>query len=75
MDRIGNRRFLVEFAWFGRLGNFIVDHHPENPNVCFAAGLSGHGFKFTTVLGEILADYAEGKNTDLPVGFLGLERF
>jgi glycine/D-amino acid oxidase-like deaminating enzyme len=54
--------------------HFIVDVHPEHPQVCFAAGLSGHGFKFTPVLGEALADLAlEGKTT-LPVGFLGVKR-
>lgn len=32
--------------------HFVVDRHPEHPQVTFAAGLSGHGFKFTCVLGE-----------------------
>ena len=31
--------------------HFIVDRHPLHSNVVFAAGLSGHGFKFTPVLG------------------------
>jgi len=38
--------------------HFIVDRHPQHPNVVFAAGLSGHGFKFAPVVGEILADMA-----------------
>ena len=38
--------------------NFIVDRHPAHPAACFAAGLSGHGFKFASVLGEVLADFA-----------------
>ena len=38
--------------------NFVVDVHPKHANVVFAAGLSGHGFKFTSVLGESLADLA-----------------
>jgi sarcosine oxidase len=38
--------------------NFIVDRHPTHASVVFAAGLSGHGFKFTSVLGEALADLA-----------------
>jgi sarcosine oxidase len=36
--------------------HFIVSLHPSFPNVAIAAGFSGHGFKFTTVVGEILAD-------------------
>jgi glycine/D-amino acid oxidase-like deaminating enzyme len=56
-------------------GHFIVDHHPEHPQVVFAAGLSGHGFKFTCVLGEVLADLATEGKTQLPAQFLGLGRF
>jgi glycine/D-amino acid oxidase-like deaminating enzyme len=54
--------------------NFIVDRHPQSENVFFAAGLSGHGFKFTSVLGEVMADLAVAGKTELPVGFLGLKR-
>jgi sarcosine oxidase len=38
--------------------HFIVDQHPDCPQVIFAAGFSGHGFKFCSVMGEILADLA-----------------
>jgi len=55
--------------------NFVVDLHPAHANVAFAAGLSGHGFKFTTVLGEVLADLALNGRTDLPIGFLSASRF
>jgi sarcosine oxidase len=55
--------------------NFIVDRHPASESVLFAAGLSGHGFKFMSVLGEALADLALHGKTMLPIGFLGLERF
>ena len=50
--------------------HFVVDHHPEHPQVVFAAGLSGHGFKFTGVLGEALADLALDGSTALPIEFL-----
>jgi glycine/D-amino acid oxidase-like deaminating enzyme len=55
--------------------HFLVDRHPEQGNVCFVAGLSGHGFKFTSVLGEALAGLALDGRTDLPIGFLGVKRF
>jgi sarcosine oxidase len=55
--------------------HFIVDRHPAHPNVFFAAGLSGHGFKFTPVLGRALADMALDGGTDLPIDFLSLRRF
>jgi glycine/D-amino acid oxidase-like deaminating enzyme len=52
-----------------------VDRHPEYQRVVFAAGLSGHGFKFAPVLGQALAELALQGATDLPVGFLSLKRF
>ena len=55
--------------------NFVVDRHPHHENVVFAAGLSGHGFKFTGVLGQALADLALEGRTDLPIRFLSLARF
>jgi glycine/D-amino acid oxidase-like deaminating enzyme len=55
--------------------HFIVDRHPAHANVVFAAGLSGHGFKFTPVLGRVLADLALDSTTSLPIGFLSLQRF
>jgi len=54
--------------------HFLVDVHPAHDNVCFAAGLSGHGFKFASVLGEVLSDVALGDRGRAP-GFLGLQRF
>ncbi|GAA0434009.1 N-methyl-L-tryptophan oxidase [Lentibacillus halophilus] len=35
--------------------NFIIDRHPEHSHVAIAAGFSGHGFKFSSVVGEILS--------------------
>lgn len=54
--------------------HFIVDKHPQHENVVFAAGLSGHGFKFTPVLGEILAELTVEGQTKQPAAFLGLQR-
>jgi sarcosine oxidase len=36
--------------------HFILDLHPQCPQVAMAAGFSGHGFKFCSVVGEIMAD-------------------
>lgn len=55
-------------------GHFVIDRHPHDSRVCFVAGLSGHGFKFASVLGEIMADLALDGETALPIGFLGLDR-
>ena len=54
--------------------HFIVDRHPEHANVVFAAGLSGHGFKFVPVLGQVLAELALDGGTAQPIDFLSLSR-
>ena len=41
----------------------VICTHPSHPQVVLAAGFSGHGFKFSNVIGEILAELAtEGKS-------------
>jgi monomeric sarcosine oxidase len=55
--------------------HFMVDRHPEHSNVVFAAGLSGHGFKFAPALGRALADLVLRGGTSLPIEFLSLARF
>lgn len=54
--------------------HFVVDRHPEYGNVCFAAGLSGHGFKFAPVLGRILAQLGPGTPIPEEVHFLRSDR-
>jgi glycine/D-amino acid oxidase-like deaminating enzyme len=38
--------------------HFIIDVLPERRNVVVAAGFSGHGYKFCSAIGEVLADLA-----------------
>ena len=46
--------------------HFIMDLYPGHSQVVFAAGFSGHGFKFAPVVGEILADLVQKGRTDWP---------
>lgn len=55
-------------------GHFLVDTLAEDPNVVVAAGFSGHGFKFASVMGEILADLALDGGTRHPIHLFGLDR-
>ncbi len=55
--------------------HFIVDRHPDHPQVVFGAGFSGHGFKFASVMGEVLAELAVDGKTRHEIGFLRLDRF
>ncbi len=50
--------------------HFIIDRHPHHSNVAFAAGFSGHGFKFAPVVGSVLADLVTQGDTEAPIGFL-----
>jgi len=56
-------------------GEFIVDTLSDDPNVAIAGGFSGHGFKFTTVMGEILADLAIHGETQQPIDSFSANRF
>ncbi|MBL7861670.1 MAG: N-methyl-L-tryptophan oxidase [Cyclobacteriaceae bacterium] len=56
--------------------DFIIDYLSGfNKDIVFATGFSGHGFKFVSVVGEILADLAMEGSTQLPVDFLSAKRF
>ena len=56
--------------------NFILDFLPgQAKDVVVAAGFSGHGFKFSSVVGEIMADLAIKGRTAHPIGFLNATRF
>jgi len=55
--------------------NFILDFHPQHSNVVIASCCSGHGFKFSPVVGEAIRDLALRGYTSLPIEFLRLSRF
>jgi sarcosine oxidase len=55
--------------------HFIIDRHPDDPRIVVAAGFSGHGFKFASVIGEILADLAEHGATRHDISPFRLARF
>jgi sarcosine oxidase len=54
--------------------HFILDTLPDAPQVVVGGGFSGHGFKFCSVMGEILADLATEGATRHEIGFLRLAR-
>lgn len=54
--------------------HFIIDRHPRHRQIVIGAGFSGHGFKFTSSLGESLAELAIESRCTMPVDFLSLRR-
>jgi sarcosine oxidase len=55
--------------------HFILDGHPGYPEVSIAAGFSGHGYKFCSVIGEVMADLAQDGRSRHDIGFFRLGRF
>ena len=55
--------------------HFIIDHYPDNLQVVIGAGFSGHGFKFTTLMGKMLADLAVDGATPHDTSLFKVTRF
>ncbi|WP_407272466.1 N-methyl-L-tryptophan oxidase [Radiobacillus sp. PE A8.2] len=57
-------------------GDFIIDKHPDHEHVIIACGFSGHGFKFSSVIGEILSQLVTGnRETALDISPFSIKRF
>ncbi|ANI28817.1 N-methyltryptophan oxidase [Yersinia entomophaga] len=55
--------------------DFIIDTLPESQRIMVFSGLSGHGFKFATALGEIAALFAQDKASPIDIKPFSLSRF
>jgi monomeric sarcosine oxidase len=54
--------------------DFVLDVHPEYPQIVIAASCSGHGFKFAPVIGRILAELAVDGVTGHDIARFRLDR-
>ncbi len=62
-------------SWtYGPAGEFVIDTAVAG-RVVYACGDSGEGFKFSALMGEVLADLAEGHEPDADVAAFALGRF
>ena len=55
--------------------HFVIELHRDHPQVSFASPCSGHGYKFATVVAEILADLATRGATRHPIEMFSSSRF
>jgi sarcosine oxidase len=55
-------------------GNFIIDYHPAHPNIIIASPCSGHGFKFSSVIGKLLCDMALEKPLSFDISVFSVAR-
>ena len=58
-----------------RDGDFVLDTHPEHDDVHVAAGFSGNGFKFCSVVGEIMADLVVEGESGFALDAFSVDRF
>jgi sarcosine oxidase len=54
--------------------HFIIDWHPHHDRVLILSPCSGHGFKFASAIGEIVADMVTGRETTLDLAPFRLAR-
>jgi sarcosine oxidase len=89
-DEARTRRFLEGFvpSGAGRLlgmktclytmtpdEDFVIDLSPTDPRIVVASPCSGHGYKFASVIGDILADLAIQRITRHDIGRFRIGRF
>lgn len=55
-------------------GHFLLDKHPEYPNIAIGGGCSGHSFKFATLIGSILSDLALNGTTEHDISLFNINR-
>ncbi|MBA1157733.1 N-methyl-L-tryptophan oxidase [Microvirga mediterraneensis] len=55
--------------------DFVIDRSSIDPRIVLASPCSGHGFKFASVIGEVLADLALGKAPANDISRFKLDRF
>ncbi len=55
--------------------DFIIDLHPDYPHIAIAAGFSGHGFKFSSLVGKVLSELIMERSTTEPIGPFAIKRF
>jgi sarcosine oxidase len=56
-------------------GHFLIDRHPQHPNLWIMSPCSGHGFKFASALGELVAQGLVTNQMPSELKFLSLQRF
>jgi sarcosine oxidase len=54
--------------------HFLIDFHPEHGNVLIVSPCSGHGFKFSSAVGEIAAELIARGKSRFDIGLFALNR-
>ncbi|MCO7578777.1 MULTISPECIES: N-methyl-L-tryptophan oxidase [Pseudomonas chlororaphis group] len=54
---------------------FIIDRHPHLAHVTVVSACSGHGFKHSAAIGEVLAQWHVDGHSEIDLGSFSLQRF
>ncbi|HUQ98396.1 MAG TPA: hypothetical protein VM166_03015, partial [Gemmatimonadaceae bacterium] len=55
--------------------DFVIDFHPDHPQVLVSSPCSGHGFKFASAIGELQADLLTKGSTSFDLTPFSIRRF
>ncbi len=55
--------------------HFVLDRHPDHPEVLIVSACSGHGFKFASAIGAVIAELVRDGKTSADIGLFELSRF
>jgi sarcosine oxidase len=55
--------------------NFVVDVHPDNDRIIIASPCSGHGFKHSAAIGEVLAERIIDGKSRIDISRFSMKRF
>ena len=56
-------------------GHFIIDFHPNHKNVVIVSACSGHGFKFSSVIGEVVLEMVQDGESKFDLSMFKVNRF
>src|SRR5262245_13975540 len=55
--------------------NFVIDFYPTHPQMVIASPCSGHGFKHSAAVGEVLAELIIDGKSKIDISRFGIDRF
>ena len=56
-------------------GHWILDKHPDSENCIIVSCCSGHGFKFTPIIGEIVTELCQNGSSNYNIELFKISRF
>jgi len=54
---------------------FIIDFHPSHPNIVLVSACCGHGFKFSSAIGEVVQQMVINGKAKLDISQFEVSRF